>query len=166
MSRLQIRILALLESCCRYEPRQTDPRFIEMNSLPDGIVVTHSPIRGIAARGGRSGFNFTWDFSTTVCAPKPVRIVEFGAFIRHNKQWVFSNFTRKPFTAEDFGDWYSAPSAVLELGKTYTDQQNWFGSNSLKEIESLWYFIGVDETNQRVKGKAICTHLAVRSQIL
>ena len=160
MKRLFTTFFGIFASCSA--PPERDAKFLEVDSLPEGIVVVHSPGRGVATEGGRSGFEYTWQFATTVksSTAKRVRIVEFGAFSRVGDQWKFANFTGKPFSGDDFSEWYGAPGAMLQPGQSYTDPQNWFGGNALKESESLWYFIGLEEDGRRVKGIGTCTHLA------
>ena len=83
-----------------------------------------------------------------------VVIEEFGAFTWIGRQWYFTNFTGKPFTRNDFIEWYSCPRGMILPNCQYTDFQNWGGSAELNNKKIKWYFIGRDESGRRVKGEA------------
>jgi hypothetical protein len=129
-------------------------------SLPIGIKIRHSPNPARPRVGGRSGFNFTWPYTTSVQTIRgSVKIEEFGAFAWENGRWVFSNFTGKPYSEVDFADWYSCPNARLLPGRVCSDAHNWSGRRALEAGKTMWYFIGVDAQGKRVKGEAIIQHL-------
>ncbi len=129
-------------------------------NLPIGIEVAHEPSRVYARKKGPSGNKFTWVYRTTVsCSYSPVAIIEFGAFGLHDGKWVLSNVGGRAFTQQQFADWYGCPNGVLMPGKSYCDPSNWSGSSSLKRSVSKWYFLGVDNRGERVKGEAVCEHL-------
>src|ERR1700687_3028395 len=91
-----------------------DPKIEELAGLPVGLKVTHTPNPVGAVRGGPSGERYSWVFKTSVRSLRgPVQIVEFGGFSRVFGKWVFGNFTGRPFTPEDFADWYACPGAVV-----------------------------------------------------
>ena len=138
------------------EEEELHPILKQLESLPDGIVVTHSPNPSKAKLGGRSGYKYTWLYATNVTAQTSnVVIEEFGSFTWHKGQWVFVNFTKNPFSASDFADWYVCPNAKLTKGNTYTDNSNWTGSDVLEAGKMKWYFVGRNERGERVKGEAI-----------
>jgi hypothetical protein len=142
-------------------PEPIDPKYKEVSSLPVGLEVVHSPARSKAQRGGPSGDRYTWVYHTTVRALKePVRIIEFGAFVRQGNRWAFTTHTGEPFTPDDFAEWYSCPGARLLPGKEYTDPSNWGGGNEIRAASVLWYFIGLDERGRKVKGEAVVEELA------
>jgi hypothetical protein len=135
--------------------RPVDPKFKEISGLPVGLAVTHSPSKAKAQPGGPSGAQYTWVYTTSVRSLQgTVRITEFGAFVRHDKRWVFSTYTGRPFTPKDFEDWYSCPAARVTPGQTFTDPNNWSGSHQLRPSRTLWYFVGVDQSGARVQGTA------------
>ena len=150
---------AFLTGCAGAEHRP--PSFSELGSLPDGIRVSHSPNPVRAQKGGPSKNNFSWLYTTTVSAVGgPVVIEQFGAFQFRNGHWRFSTVTGEPFTPSQFTDWYSCPDALIEVGSTCSDPQNWTGSDQLRADKSLWYFIGRDSVGNRVKGQATIEQLA------
>ena len=134
----------------------TSPNLSEINNLPDGLRVIHTPNPVRAHSGGRSGYHYTWQYETTVEAiDRPITIEQFGSFDFRGGTWQFSNFTGKPFTRANFVEWYSCPDAALELGKTCSDPQNWSGRDRLGPGRMLWYFIGHDSAGNRVKGQSV-----------
>jgi hypothetical protein len=96
-----------------------DPKEDELTSIPVGIEVTHSPNPVKAGKGrGRSGYKYTWTYTTSVRSTGgPLTLEEFGCFALHQGRWAFSNHTGKPFSPDDFADWYSCPNARLESFK-------------------------------------------------
>ncbi len=155
------------ESDPRPNPRTTNtasdmhPILKQLASLPYGITVSHSPNPVKAQLGGRSGSKYTWLYTTNVAAQSSqIGIEEFGSFTWHNGKWVFANFTKKPFSANDFSEWYGCPHANLTVGDTYSDDSNWTGGDVLTSGKMRWYFIGRDEMGNRVKGEATIETLA------
>jgi len=139
---------------------QPNAKLRMLASLPIGIKITHFPNPARARLGGRSGFNFTWPYSTSVqTIGGSVKIEEFGAFAWEKGQWVFSNFTGKPYSAVDFADWYSCPNATLLPGRVCSDAHNWSGRRALELGKTMWYFIAVNAKGKRVKGEAVIQHL-------
>src|SRR5688572_7722414 len=106
---------------------------------------------------------YTWEYQTTISAVAgSVRITEFGAFGEIDGQWVFGTITDEPFTPEDFEDWYSCPEAVVLAGEIYSDPTNWSGGDDLRDATAgLWYFIGVNDKGETVKGEAIVEELPI-----
>ena len=149
---------------CQLDPKlveKSDAILKELAALPTGIEVVHSP-NPVKARPLEDGkYKFKWPFATSVQTKSgDVRIVEFGSFHWANERWVFSNYTGEPFTAEDFVSWYKCPGAMLVAGKSFADPENWGAANALQDQKALWYFVGVDESGNRVKGEAIVEEVA------
>ncbi len=143
------------------EPAPMDPKEREISSLPFGIEVTHDPPRPKARTGLPSGAKYTWVFATTVKATREaVTVQEFGALVWHEGRWVFTNFTGKPFTSQDFAEWYACPGARLEPGVSYVDPRNWTAADGLGESRTKWYFIGTTDGGERVRGEATMETLA------
>jgi len=135
--------------------RLTEPsgKYLEVQSLPRGLSVTHQPNPVKAVLNGRSGARFTWMFSTRVEAmEQPLRIVEFGAFTYRFGAWRFGTIFGRPFTAEEFADWYGCEGALVVPGKPCTDHKNYSGGDRLREDRALWYFIGESEDGERFVG--------------
>lgn len=69
---------------------QRDPHFLKLETLPELIVVTHSPNPASVQKDGRSGRGLTWEFATSVATKSDaIRILEFGALSKHYDQWDF-----------------------------------------------------------------------------
>jgi hypothetical protein len=135
---------------------ESEAKYKEISQIPIGLEVIHSPNPVGAHRDGRSGQRFTWVFKTSVQSlGEPVTISEFGGFSWQRGHWIFSNFTKKPFTAEDFEEWYSCPGARILPNQTYSDPNNWAGDDSLEPSRTLWYFIGVTQEGKKVRGEAV-----------
>jgi hypothetical protein len=139
------------------EPRAITPEVLD--KLPVGIKVVHEPKTALATLTGKSErrSKYTWWYKTTVSAiDGDVTIVEFGGFAWHDKKWVpGGSFTGKPFTGEEFAEWYKCPKAVLKKGESYADPTNWSSAPELRAGKTRWYFLGVDGKGKRVKGEAV-----------
>ena len=137
-----------------------DTKYLSLQSIPDYISVKHNPTPALAKLNGRSGSKYTWIYKTSVSSPnQDIKIIEFGSFGSLSGKWVFSNYTNKPFTPKNFEDWYNCPNAILKAGQTYTDINNWSGSEELESHTSLWYFIGQLPNGKKVKGFGIAKTL-------
>src|SRR5262245_61381390 len=109
-----------------------DSRFQELNALPEGLRVAHTPNPVGAQRGGPSGFAYTWLYKTTVGSLRgPITIEEFGCFTLQQGQWRLSTVTGRPFTSTDFAQWYGCPEAVVAPGRSCADTRNWTGYQRL-----------------------------------
>ena len=133
----------------------SDAKLLELEGLPVGISVNHSPDPVLATWHGREEWKCKWTYATTVSSlAESVKVDEFGMFTWDCGRWYFVNFTKKPFTSGDFAEWYSCLGAELISGTKFTDSSNWSASCSLKAGKSRWYFIGTDRNGNRVKGEA------------
>lgn len=137
----------------------------DLDKLTVGLKVEHDPSPVAASLSDKEDQHgkYTWSYKTTVSAlaDKEITIVEFGSYVWVKDTWVFSTYTKKPFTAKDFADWYSCPDAKLKPGKSFSDPKNWGKGDDLVESKVRWYFIGVNENGKRVKGEAIITQRGV-----
>ncbi len=127
----------------------------ELDKLPVGIKVVHEPKTAMATLTGKSErrSKFTWWYKTTVSATEGcITIVEFGGFVWRDGKWADGG---KPFTAEEFADWYKCPKSVLNKGESFSDPTNWSSEPELAAGKTRWYFVGVDAKGKRVKGEAI-----------
>jgi hypothetical protein len=131
----------------------------ELDKLPDGIKVVHEPKTALATLTGKSArrAKYTWWYKTAVSATDTdVTIVEFGAFTWRDGKWVTTGtITGKPYTGEEFAEWYKCPKATIKKGKSYSDPTNWSSEAELKAGKTRWYFIGTDAKGNRVKGEAV-----------
>lgn len=132
----------------------------ELETLPVGLEVRHTPNPVKAMKEGPSKRSFTWVYETEIrSSGGSVKIEEFGSLYRHGDAWVFSTTTGKPFTAEDFAEWYSCPEGLIRPNQKCTDPSNWSGNDDLSAQIVKWYYIGTDEKGRRVKGEAIVEEL-------
>lgn len=139
-----------------FDAETVDPRIQELRRLPEGLRVTHAPDVLPAHTEGRSGYRYTWLYTTTVTSlGGAVSIEEFGSFYLEEGEWKFSNDTGEPFTRADFIDWYSCPGAIVREDSPCTDPLNWTGNDRLVAGRGFWYFIGRDEAGNRVWGGAV-----------
>jgi uncharacterized protein (TIGR03067 family) len=131
----------------------------ELDKLPDGIKVVHEPNVALATLTGKSErrLKYTWWYKTTVSARTgDVTILEFGALSWQDDQWVAgATITGKPYTANEFADWYKCPKAALKKGKSYSDPTNWSTDQELRAGKIRWYYLGIDDKGRRVKGEAV-----------
>lgn len=134
---------------------KADSVLSDLEQLPEGLRVAHSPNPALAAEDSTGGKRFIWKYATSVSAlTNEVTIVEFGMLFQAGEQWVFANYTGKPFGAKEFAAWYGCDGARVREGETYSDPSNWSSSNCLKDGIELWYFIGEDAAGRRVQGSA------------
>jgi hypothetical protein len=142
--------------------QQLDPKAVEIDALPAGIEVTHSPSAAKATLGGPGQSKYKWVYETSVRSTVgPLKIIEFGAFVSVRGKWIFSTFTHKPFTGDDFASWYNCPRSLLTQDTSFADHHNW-GANDVMPKEPLvtrWYYVGVDSSGKRFKGDAVVEEL-------
>lgn len=153
---LRIFFALLLATFTGASLRSDEPKFPtpdDLDKLPVGIKVIHDPEEPYATPAGKGDkAKYTWKYKTTVTAiDGDITIVEFGGFSYHDGKWIIG----KPFSAKEFAQWYKCPKALLKKGESYTDPMNWSNDNQLRAGKTLWYFIGVDEKGNRVKGEAV-----------
>jgi len=133
----------------------------DLDSLPFGLEVVHTPETVLADSTGSSGYKYTWTFKTTIRSTgAPVTIQEFGSLMDENGRWVLGNVTKKFFTQRDFAEWYSCPDGLVTSGNEFSDPSNWVGNNCLQPGKTRWFFVGVDDKGKRVKGEAVVEQLA------
>lgn len=131
-------------------------KLAELDALPVGLTVIHTPNPVKADWDGRRDVPCRWIFETAVSAAgSTVTIEEFGSFFWTIDHWEFSNVTKKPFTRKNFAEWYGCPDGVLRPGETRRDASNWVQACSARQGRSRWYYIGVDADGRRVKGEAV-----------
>jgi hypothetical protein len=132
-----------------------DAKFASVMALPNGLEVTHVPDKVYAEKGGISRRAYTWRHKTSVRSTAgDLTVVEFGAFVLVNGRWTFGTVTGKPFTPNDFANWYSCPDAQLKNGQAYTDPQNWTAGDSLYATSNRWYYIAKNLKGEQFKGIA------------
>ncbi|MGB0766734.1 MAG: hypothetical protein ACPGYV_03385 [Phycisphaeraceae bacterium] len=145
----------------KLEAMEGDSKFEEVSSLPEGVAVKHTPEQIKAIIGGDSGMKYTWRYSTTVnTIEKQLTIVEFGCFTLIDNEWIFSNYTGKPFTSSNFEEWYSCPESKLVPGSSYSDPLLMNSSDELRSGKMLWYFIGEDAKGNKYQGTAQAQYVA------
>ncbi|MCO6045409.1 hypothetical protein NG895_15980 [Aeoliella sp. ICT_H6.2] len=125
--------------------------------------MTHTPV----LVGGPSGPNadpndwkYRWHFKTEVAAlDRPLTITQFGILAWDGQRWIFppdqSSYNSGVLDQSTFEDWYACPDAKIEPGSPAVDQQNWAGSNDLKDFQQKWFFVGIDGQGKEYKGEAV-----------
>ena len=137
---------------------QVDPKERELDSLPVGMEVVHTP-NPVKAEIDSSNRRRCVYKTTVTATSGPLRMQEFGAFGWQDGRWSFSTMTGKPFTTQDFADWYSCPNAELETSASYADPHNFSGGSLHSRSKTKWYYIAVNEKGERVKGEAVVDEL-------
>jgi len=139
-----------------------EPKFItpqEFDKLPEGIKVVHEPKTALATLTGKSErrAKYTWWYKTSVSATDgDVTVIEFGAFAWKDGKWVNGGtFTGKPYSTDEFAEWYKCPKAVLKKGESFSDPTNWSSDAELRAGKMRWYFVGIDAKGKKVKGEAV-----------
>ena len=160
-------VLIVVALCCGCGPQSSESvqlvpfELSDLESLPVGLEVIHTPNPVSARTDGNSGYKYTWTFKTSVCSTDgPVAIYDFGCLMWKNDQWVLGNFTKELFTQKDFIEWYSCPSGVVTSSSQFSDLSNWGAANCLGASKSKWFYVGIDDKGNRVKGEAIIEQAA------
>jgi hypothetical protein len=138
-----------------------------LDKLPQGIHVLHSPNPvapkfGIMNTQGQEGYR--WLYTTTVTAINtPIQIVEWGILYWEDNQW---HALDERLDSKEFAHYFDCPEAKITPHHEYSCD---FGSfiGNLAEYDKLkWYFIGIDEDGQRVKGEGIVEGLPLTESFL
>jgi hypothetical protein len=135
--------------------------FAELDSLPVGLEVIHSPNNVSAPVGPLDeGWQFRWDFRTEVRAiDRPLTVVYFGIAAWNGKKWILPANTQLynsgVLRQSDFIEWYHCPGARIAPGKPAVDPENWAGSRTRTSFRQKWFFIAEDDRKKRYKGEAV-----------
>ncbi len=167
MGRFMAIAFLIVVFCCGCNSKSSETKSLQpfdlsdLGTLPIGLEVVHTPDSVLAQKGGGSGYDYTWTFQTTVRSTgAPVTIQEFGALMDDNGRWVLGNFTKKFFTQNDFAEWYSCPGGLVTEGNEFSDPSNWGGADCLRPGKTKWFFVGIDDNGNRVKGEAVVEQIA------
>jgi hypothetical protein len=171
MKRILVTCLTTVITCLNGCSRVTDASksklsadsavLAELESLPVGLEVIHSPTRVRSPVGPDSkGWPYRWNFRTEVRAiDRPLTIVKFGIIAWDGTRWVLPlNNCRYNAGIGDqtkFKEWYTCPSARIEPGKPAIDPENWAGSSTRTSFRQKWFFIADDDHGKRYKGEAV-----------
>ena len=140
----------------------------ELESLPTGLRVTHTP----AEIGDPTGPNtnagdwkYRWIFKTEVSAiDRPLTVTQFGILAWDGHHWILPPDQRRynsgVLDQRTFAEWYACPGALIAPGKPATDPQNWAGSHELADFQQKWFFVGTDAEGKRDKGEAVVRLIA------
>lgn len=144
-------------------PFEASEKLAELASLPEGLAISHTsgPVRYTLYTPSLSGVR--WQHSTTVSSVVgQVTIIEFGYFVNRNGRWEFPYGTEVPFiyTSSDFAERYDCPNSKLQPGGSCTDARNRSIIDCVPEQLVKWYFIGMDDKGNLVKGEANVKFLA------
>jgi hypothetical protein len=155
--------LILLTSARADEPAITS--IAELERLPVGIRVTHSPetvkaVKKLPIDGRR--LNYTWVYRTEVTAmDKDLKIIQFGAFLWDGTKWQLGETnTGTPFGEKEFVNWYGCENSFLKKGQSASDPMNFHTAVSLDAGKYRWFFVGVDAAGKRFAGDAVVEFVA------
>ncbi len=137
-----------------------------IKDIPVGLYVSHSPDSIYAQIYEKDTSKFIWKHSTTITSNiQGINIIEFGTYNYKNGKWVLGNLTKKPYSTEDFENWYfiktnndmfsweNCKNGILELNTEYIDPSSWSVKNSeLVNRNGLWYYIGIDTNGKKYMG--------------
>ncbi len=133
----------------------------ELESLPVGLEVIHSPTRVRYPVGPDSQvWPYRWYFRTEVRAiDRPLTIVKFGIIAWDGTQWILPSNNRRYnagiLDQTKFKEWYACPSARIDPGKPAIDPENWAGNYTRTSFRQKWFFIADDDQGKRYKGEAV-----------
>jgi len=143
--------LEAVHGCVGVAGHRMEAKARELEALPEGLEVTHSPVE-VQARWDAARQEYCWDFATTVRALRePVTVDEFGGLSKVGGRWV----SGRTFDPRDFADWYDCPEALVSPDIPCSDPKNWVRSKKLRTSVSRWYYIGHRPDGTRVKGEAL-----------
>jgi len=133
--------------------------------FPVGIEVTNEPDTIFAELNDRGSKKYIWKHTTTIKATKTdLKIIEFGTYNFRNGQWILGDYTKKPFTTEDFDKWYCRKKngiitfdycvdGKILKGVEYIDPTNFcIRKDTLVNRNGLWYYIGIDTSGNKYMG--------------
>lgn len=136
-----------------------------IKGMPIGISVVNEPNTIYAELNNKPESKYIWRHTTTIKAlHNDLRIVEFGTYNYKNGKWQLGNYTKKPFTTENFDKWYCrkgneiitfdfCKSGKINKGDEYIDASNYsIRNDSLVSRNGLWYYIGIDSTGKKIMG--------------
>ena len=136
-------------------PHASDITLAELASLPEGLIVSHTPEEVEATFFGPTGSHYS--HQTTVSSTVgPVTIVEYGYLVERDGRWTnaIGIGIQDKYSAKDFAELFNCPDAKLDTGRAYTNEWNESVINNFPEQVGKWYFIGIDAQGHRVKGEA------------
>lgn len=176
-NKLFILIFTLIVSCTQQnnkniELNNSNSTFVDSENIPEviknlpiGISVINEPDTIYAELNNKPESKFIWRHTTTVKALyNNLRIIEFGTYNFKNGKWKLGNYTKYPFTTENFDKWYCkkgngiitfdfCKSGKINKGEEYIDLSNYsIRNDSLVNRNGLWYYIGVDSAGNKFIG--------------
>ena len=143
-----------------------------LNTLPDafkdypvGIEVMNEPDTIFAQINENGSKKYIWKHTTTIKAIKSdLKIIEFGTYNFKSGKWVLGDYTKKPFTTEDFDKWYCrkkngiitfdyCKNGNIPKNVEFIDPTNYcIRMDSLVNRNGLWYYVGIDSNGNKFMG--------------
>jgi hypothetical protein len=132
----------------------------EIDALPVGLEVIHTPARVSKRVDAGGGWPYRWTFQTEVRAvERPLTITRFAIVAWDGEAWVLPSDQRRYncglLDQKTFSEWYNCPDARIEPGKPAIDAGNWAGSRALAPFKQKWVFIGVAADGKEYKGEGV-----------
>lgn len=134
-------------------PHAADITMAELASLPEGLVVSHTPEQVEPSVFGPTGSQYAHQ-TTVQSTVGPVKIVEYGYLVEEDGHWTSAWNVQDKYSAKDFAELFGCPEAQVQTDQVYTNEWNQSGLNTGPEQMGKWYFIGEDAQGNRVKGEA------------
>ncbi len=136
-----------------------------LKNIPIGISVINEPDTIYAELNPKPESKYIWKHTTTIISTKyDLQIIEFGTYNFRKGKWILGNYTKKPFTTENFDKWYCliknglitfdfCKNGKIIKGQEYIDASNYsIRNDSLVNRNGLWYYIGVNSTGKKFMG--------------
>jgi len=119
----------------------------------NSLVITHNPNPAEFQPGENGESPYMCYYKTTVHAVgKGVHIKAFRAYFWEDGQWKHSSSNNgKPWSSNDFSEWYSCSDAYIPPNEDCSDPTNWNGSYA----KVKWYYQGIDDDGKNVTGEQI-----------
>lgn len=135
------------------------------NKYPVGIEVQNDPDTIYAELNDRGTKKYIWKNTTTIKALNTdLQIIEFGSYNFIDGNWKLGDYTKKPFTTEEFDKWYCRKKngiitfdycieGKISKGVEYIDPSNFsIRKDTLVSRNGLWYYIGIDASGKKYMG--------------
>ena len=121
----------------------------KIDTLKKALRVNQFPNPVKASLDPEKEGTYFWKHTTSVMSPESkVQVIEIGAYLFYNNQWNL----RASYSPKEFAKWFNCPKAVMKAGEPYTFSDNWRRDTRLYGGWAMWYFIGIDESGQKVCG--------------
>lgn len=133
----------------------------DIEAMPKGFDVSHSPHEVAAIETGDPDRPYRWEHKETVIPLiDDLTVREFGYVVVVNGEPRLVSFAwdRKPYDRADFAKFFACEDGPLQKGKSYS-RTDWTENESLEKSEMTPYFVGVDGVGKLYSGYSKMTKL-------